>query len=81
MPLHSVVAGGSAAAADLSQFIDLLTGVMTDQLVTLAGGLALPANSVNTVPIIRGTIPGGVKFYIQPSTPASPVDGDVWFQA
>ena len=47
-PLSDVVAGNVAFASDVQQFKNLLTGAMTDQLVTLAGGLTV--SSVANLP-------------------------------
>ena len=47
-PLSDVVAGNVALASDVQQFKNLLTGAMTDQLVTLAGGLTV--SSVANLP-------------------------------
>lgn len=80
MALHAVVSGANGNASDLQQFIDLLTGVMTDQLVTLTGGLSLAQHVLNTVPVMRGLIPLGVQVWIQSTTPSTPNDGDLWFQ-
>lgn len=80
MPLHAVVSGANGSASDLQQFVDLLTGVMTDQLVTLTGGLSLALHTLNTVPVMRGTVPTGVQIWIQSTTPGSPNDGDLWLQ-
>lgn len=41
MALYAVTAGNVIQIADLNQFFDLLTGVMTGQEVTLEGGLRL----------------------------------------
>lgn len=80
MALHNVVSGGPGNASDLQQFVNLLTGVMTDQVVTLSGGLSLAANVVNTVPVMRGLVPLGVKIYVQSGAPVGANDGDLWFQ-
>ena len=80
MALHDVLANARGDAADLQQFKDLLTGVMTDQLITLTGGLSLSLHVLNTVPVMRGTHPLGVQIFVQSTTPVGANDGDLWFQ-
>lgn len=80
MALTDINSGDPGNASQLQQFVDLLTGVMTDQVVTLTGGLSLAQHVLNTVPVMRGTVPLGVQIWIQPTTPSTPNDGDLWFQ-
>jgi hypothetical protein len=80
MALHDVVSNAVADKSDLMQFVDLLTGVMTDQVVHLTGGLTLDRNGVNTVPVMRGTVPLGVQIFVQTTAPVSANDGDLWFE-
>ena len=55
MPLNSsnFVLNGHAASADLMQFVNLLTGVMTDQPVTITNTLTATTHLGN------GTVPAG----------------------
>jgi hypothetical protein len=78
--LTDIHTGDAGNASQLQQFVDLLTGVMTDQLITLTGGLSLTQHVLNTVPVMRGTVPLGVQIWIQSTTPATPNDGDLWLQ-
>jgi hypothetical protein len=80
MALHAIVSGARGDKSDLQQFVDLLTGVMTDQIITLTGGLALALHVANTVPVMRGTVPLGVQIWVQSTAPSSPNDGDLWFE-
>ncbi len=79
MALHNVTTGLAGTASDLQQFVDLLTGAMTDQLVTLTGGLSLAQHVLNTVPVMRGTVPLGVQIFVQSAAPVTANDGDLWF--
>jgi hypothetical protein len=81
MPLAPILSGDDANAAQLQQIIDLLTGVMVDQVVSLLGGLTLDDNSQNTVPTIHGTVSLGVRIFVQPTAPVAPNEGDIWIQA
>jgi hypothetical protein len=78
--LHDILSGARGDKSDLQQFVDLLTGVMTDQVVTLTGGFSLQLHSLNTVPVMRGLVPLGVQIWIQTGAPSTPNDGDLWFE-
>jgi hypothetical protein len=80
MALVDINPGDTARAEQIQQFVDLLTGVMTDQLVTLTGGLSLARHTLNTVPVMRGTVPLGVQIFIQSSAPVGANDGDLWLE-
>lgn len=65
MPLAAVVTGGQIRAADINQLINLLTGVMTDQPVTIGNTLAATAltpsgltGSTAAVRLVGGTTTG-----------------------
>ena len=80
MALTSIASGDSGNASQLQQFVDLLTGVMTDQLVTLTGGFSLAQHVLNTVPVMRGTVPLSVQIFIQSTAPVGANDGDLWLE-
>lgn len=70
MTLYSVSNGGTIQAADVDQFVSLLTGVMTDQAVTLGNALTVDgaatlqaATTVQSTLSVTGatTLGGGVS--------------------
>lgn len=74
MALYSVSTGGTILALDLDQFLNLLTGVMTDQPVSLArvlsAGAALLFPQVSAAPPSGAGFAGGMRlsFYGSPTT-------------
>lgn len=59
MALATIVAGNNAQAADINQFKNLLTGVMTDQAVTFMNQLSLAPGVAGASPIASswGSVP------------------------
>lgn len=69
MALYSITQGGAVNALDIQQVMNLLTGIMTDQTVTIqrASGLALALNFSGSAAInalLNGQRGGTSKWYL-----------------
>lgn len=72
MALSNVVAGNPAYASDVQQIINLLTGVMTDQQVTLSNLLTIQGDANNERIWIKTSQDGVIVLYRARGTISSP---------